>query len=128
MRSLLLSLSVVLCVVLMLNSCKTNKNLANTKLSADDTIKVERGDTVFVKTVDNPSTGYIWKLEDSYNKKMLGFIEQEFIAPKSQKLGLAGHRVYKFNAQKKGVTVVKLNKVRGNQAPVDDKTYMIVVE
>lgn len=70
------------------------------------------GDTLLVRLVSNPSTGYSWKVA-AVDKKLLKQIGDSVMQPGPKALpGAPEHQVFKFRAIAAGATVLRLDYVR----------------
>lgn len=79
----------------------------------------------------NRTTGYSWQLDDSYNKSIINYINNEYKAPKTTLLGAPGHELWNFKAISKGSATLRFNYSRAtwmkNAAPINTKIFNITV-
>ena len=76
-------------------------------------IEIKNGQEFSINLTSNPSTGYSWSVDDTYNKNILTKIRNEFIAPRTEMVGVPGKEIWVFKGINKGNT--KLNLVYARQ-------------
>ena len=84
-------------------------------------IEIHKGQEFTVNLSSNPSTGYSWSVDDTYNKNIISKISNEFQASNSAMVGAPGNELWVFTGTGKGNT--KLNFVYSRQR--EDKTSQI---
>lgn len=124
MKNLILIFTFVLCTFSVFASSKHNYGI----LANDDTIVVTLKDTFNIELVSNPSTGFKWNYETNKKNKKIKLIDDKFIAPETEMVGVAGKRIYTFSALKKGEFTLVFKYARGTQAPEKTHTVLLIVK
>ena len=115
--------------------CKTkNKDLEQEETAVfgeTETIKVAVGKDFEIKLKANVTTGYQWFLDENYDKNVLTFIKQDYVADKTAQpmVGSGGTAIFSLKAKQKGTTKLKLQYKRFHEeTAVEMKVYKIEVE
>jgi len=102
--------------------------MANSQEVSSDVYNVCKKDTLIISIVDNPSTGYSWRFDESQKVKNLKYLGDSFTPNEQGLIGAAGTRHFKFLAKKVGNVKLKFYKIRGNQQPIETKEYSVEVK
>ena len=103
---------------------------AKSKKSIDShRIKVRPGHSFKITLPSNPTTGYMWQIQNPIDKKRLIIVNKTF-APKNKKLaGSPGNEVWQFKALKKGTIYIELAYKRSwENEVVKRETYAVVIK
>jgi len=113
-----------------LNGCASGKTL--TEKNNGDSINMKVNDTVEIKLVSNPTTGYGWFLGDSADSSIVSVDGPEFIESEKEEnmVGAGGHEVFVIKAVSKGKASIILNYERPweEEEPVDTFKVTVKVE
>ena len=113
MRSLMITLG--LCLVLMpgygvsgdKGSGMGRKEMTLTRGDNGKTIEVQAGDNVVVRLEENPTTGFVWAI-DQDNDDILPLQNSDYTMAPSAGIGGGGQRSLTFKAQKAGTVSLQL--------------------
>jgi len=115
--------------------CKNrNDNLEQKEIAVfgeTETIKIKAGEDFKIKMSANVTTGYQWFLDENYDKKIVTFVKQEYIAKKTAQpmVGSGGTAFFSLKAAQKGTTDLKFQYKRFHEEiAIETKTYQIEVE
>ena len=96
------------------------------------TLHLDRGDTVTVKLVSNPTTGYQWQFgTPPFDEKVMILRGDKYIRPQEQLAGAPGKRSLTFLAEGSGRTGLRLIYVRPwekNRPPAQEFNLMVIVK
>jgi len=112
-----------------INSSKTPSKI---EVSEDQqNIEIKTGQEFTINFTSNPSTGYSWSVDDTYNKNITSMISNEFLASNSEKIGAPGNELWVFKGTGKGNT--KLNFVYSRQrenitSQINSKSFNVTVK
>ena len=112
-----------------INSSKTPSKI---EVSEDQqNIEIKTGQEFTINLTSNPSTGYSWSVDDTYNKNIMSKISNEFIASNSEMIGAPGKELWVFKGTGKGNT--KLNFVYSRQrenitSQINSKSFNVTVK
>jgi predicted secreted protein len=88
------------------------KEVKVTKKANGSTVHLHSGDLLRVTLVENPSTGYGWRLATKPKASILGLRANHFKVgpqePGGPSVGIPGDRIYKWRALKAGTTKLKI--------------------
>lgn len=96
-------------------------------------IVVSQNQTFDIQLKSNPTTGFSWKLT-AYQKPLLKFIAQKYVAPTSEILGAPGYELFTFQAKKGNYRVNQVGHIVLSYARpwtkdgATKKTFMVVVK
>jgi len=112
-----------------INSSKTPSKI---EVSEDQqNIEIKTGQEFTINLTSNPSTGYSWSVDDTYNKNIMSKISNEFIPSNSEMIGAPGKELWVFRGTNKGNT--KLNFVYSRQrenitSQINSKSFNVTVK
>ncbi|MEA2015300.1 MAG: protease inhibitor I42 family protein [Actinomycetota bacterium] len=113
-----------------LNGCASGKTL--TEKNNGDSINMKVNDTVEIKLVSNPATGYGWVLDESVDSSIVSIGGPEFIESEKEDnmVGAGGHEVFVIKVVSKGKASIILNYERPweEEEPVDTFEVNVTVE
>ena len=96
------------------------------------TLHLDRGDTVTIQLVSNPTTGYQWKFgTPPYDETVMILRGDKYIRPEEQLCGAPGKRSLSFLAEGSGRTGLRLIYVRPwekTQPPAKEYNLMVIVK
>jgi len=96
------------------------------------TLHLDRGDTVTIQLVSNPTTGYQWQFGTPlYDETVMILRGDNYIKPQEQLAGAPGKRSLTFLAEGSGRTGVRLIYVRPwekDRKPVKEFNLMVIVK
>lgn len=128
--------SVVLIVVIIIGSgliyINSSKTPSKIEVSEDQqNIEIKTGQEFTINLSSNPSTGYSWSVDDTYNKNITSKISNEFLASNSEMIGAPGKELWVFKGTNKGNT--KLNFVYSRQrekitSQINSKSFIVTVK
>lgn len=84
-------------------------------------VEIKNGQEFTITLTSNPSTGYSWSVDDTYDKNIISKISNEFIASNTKMSGAPGRELWIFKGTSTGNT--KLNFTYTRQG--DDKTNQL---
>jgi predicted secreted protein len=79
----------------------------------------------------NPTTGYVWQLDNKLNEKMIKLVGSHYSGPQSKLAGAGGEEIWTFQAVGRGRTRIGLKYVRPwekNAKPARNCVYEIVIK
>ena len=86
----------------------------------------------FTITLDsNPTTGYSWKLSDSFPKGIIKLLGSEYQPPVTRRKGAGGKEIWRFKTLAVGKTTITLEYLRPwekDKPPAATKTFSITVK
>lgn len=93
------------------------------------TVDLSVGDTLRVRLNGNPSTGYLWKLVNSWDSTVFSLVAEDYESdPNPEKMvGVGGSFVFEFSALKPGELTVDFGHARPGADPVETKTVTIAI-
>ena len=100
-------------------------------LKSSEVIGAKTGEDFTIILPANPTTGYQWQLAKPLNKKMIQFINSEYIADKTGLTGQGGKEVWRFKARMAGRANISFKYLRSwekNISPVSIKKFIIVIK
>ena len=134
MKKILKTLAVAACMSA-LCSCSLFTGPRHYELTDKDTgrtLHLDRGDTVTIQLVSNPTTGYLWKFGTPlYDETVMILRGDKYIKPQEQLCGAPGKRSLTFLAEGSGRTGVRLIYVRPwekNSPPAKEFNLMVIVK
>ena len=92
-------------------------------------IKVKPGHSFKIKLQSNPTTGYMWQIQNPIDKTRLVILNKTF-TPKNRKLaGSPGSEVWQFKALKKGTIYIEFAYKRSwENEVIKRETYAVVIK
>ncbi len=113
-------------------SCDSQKNVIN-DVSAEKPekiFKVNLNDTLKIELKSNPTTGFVWKIDNKIKPKVIKKISKEFV--KNDKtmdmVGAGGFDVWKFETIKTGEVYLHYIYAREDGKIDKEKYYKVVVK
>lgn len=91
------------------------------------TIQTTVGTEFEIMLESNPTTGYTWEGNESYDKDMLTLVKSTYTPSKPQLMGSGGTHQYIFKALKAGDTEITLVNKRSWEKSESDKTFVFKV-
>ena len=88
------------------------------------------GKTFIVTLESNPTTGYQWQLNKSFDKKYVELIKSEFKRSKTDLVGAPGTEIWTFKALKSGTIKLSFKYARSwekDVAPIKISDYKVVI-
>ena len=70
------------------------------------------GEQVVVEAAENPSTGYLWQVQELPNEEIAKFVSNEFVEPDASEPGTPGKRLVTFECVGKGMQKILMAHVR----------------
>lgn len=100
--------------------------LTLTNADSGSSVSVNSGDTIILELEENPTTGYLWKVEalDSHILELTG---ENYEAAGSGGIGGAGKRKLTFRANSAGISPLRLKCVRPWDADTPLTTFSVTV-
>ena len=101
------------------------------ELKSATVMEARTGEEFTIILSANPTTGYQWQLAKPLNKKMVIFLNSEYIADKTGLIGSGGKEMWRFKALRKGSTNIKFKYVRPWEksiSPASEKKFVIVMK
>ncbi len=132
MKKILSSVLIVFFGMYLFQSCDSQKsvidNVPADKL--DKTFTVNMNDTLKIELKSNPSTGFMWSIDNKIKPKVIKEISKEYI--KNNKtmdmVGAGGFDIWKFNAVKEGEVYLHFVYAREDGKIDKEKYYKVVVK
>jgi len=91
-------------------------------------IKVRPGHTFSISLKSNPSTGYMWQIQNPIDKTLLIIVNKTFAPQKRKLAGSPGKEVWRFKALKKGTIFIEFAYKRSWEKEIVKRTtYSIVI-
>ena len=93
-------------------------------------IRIKAGEEFSIVLDSNPTTGYSWQLEKSFDKDVLGLIEHGYLPPESPRRGAGGREIWDFRARKEGTAEIRLEYRRPwekDKLPIRTRTFTVLV-
>lgn len=113
------------------SSVPDSKHCDLTDQDSGRTLHLDRGDTVTVQLISNPTTGFQWQFAaPPVDGKVMTLREDKFIPPQGQLCGAPGKRRLSFQAEGPGRTGVHLIYVRSwekNRPPAKEFNLTVIV-
>lgn len=92
------------------------------------TLNLQAGDTFVLSLDSNPTTGYTWNLDDSWNEKMLTLVDQGYQSSTTSNIvGQGGRHYWKFKALKAGSADLKVYYARPWESVQPLKTFQVKI-
>ena len=117
----------VLLVILLLTSVACSWSASQRVLEMDDsgsTIELEVGDTVTVRLHGNPTTGFVWLIED-YDETMIVMTDQTYTETSGGRVGAAGMFEFEFEATRSGETDIELQYRRSWEEKPAERVFTV---
>lgn len=92
-------------------------------------VSVSKGQQFQIQLAANPTTGYTWQLDDTYDHTTVRYISNQF-TPTTNNAGSPGIDVWAFEALRSGITDLQFSYSQSwdtATAPAESKTYNINV-
>ncbi len=132
MRKFLTLLPATILILFLVQSCDSQKqvidNVPSDKLNKTYTISMT--DTLKIELKSNPSTGFVWSIDNKIKPKVIKFISKEFV--KNDKtmdmIGAGGFDIFRFNAVKAGEVYLHFIYAREDGKFEKEKYYKVVVK
>ena len=128
--------SIILVIIIAISGgliyINSSKNPWKIEVSEDQqNIEIKTGQEFTINFASNPSTGYSWSVDDTYNKNVTSKISNEFVAPNTEMVGVPGKELWVFKGTGKGNT--KLNFVYSRQrdnntSQINSKSFNVTVK
>jgi len=128
--------SIILVIIIAISGgliyINSSKNSWKIEVSEDQqNIEIKTGQEFTINFASNPSTGYSWSVDDTYNKNVTSKISNEFVAPNTEMVGVPGKELWVFKGTGKGNT--KLNFVYSRQrdnntSQINSKSFNVTVK
>ena len=128
--------SIILVIIVVIGGgliyINSSKNPWKIEVSEDQqNIEIKTGQEFTINFASNPSTGYSWSVDDTYNKNVTSKISNEFVAPNTEMVGVPGKELWVFKGTGKGNT--KLNFVYSRQrdnntSQINSKSFNVTVK
>ncbi len=94
-------------------------------------IKVQVGHNITIILKSNPTTGYQWQFANPLDESTLKLISSEYLADKTELVGVGGKQVWRFRALKPGETSISFKYVRPwekNTPPRNAESYLVIIK
>ncbi len=94
-------------------------------------VEIKNGQEFTITLGSNPSTGYSWSIDDTYDRNIISKISNEFIASNTKRIGAPGHELWIFKGTGTGST--KLNFTYARQrvdktSQLNFKSFNVVIK
>lgn len=120
---LILSFALILCGPALFSSSQGKKSVERVQR-----IKVKAGQVFKISLDANPSTGYVWQVQNPINQSLLKIVNRTF-TPNSKAPGSPGKEIWEFKGMKKGTVYVMLAYKRSWEKAVAKKTtYAVIIQ
>jgi len=128
--------SVILVIIIAIGGGLIYINSSNTpskiEVSEDQqNIEIKTGQEFTINLTSNPSTGYSWSVDDTYNKNIMSKISNEFIPSNSEMIGAPGKELWVFKGVRKGETKLNFVYIRQREdetSQINSKTFNVTVK
>lgn len=101
-------------------------DLTLTNADAGRTVSVNSGDTIVVRLEENPTTGYVWKVEE-LDSQILQLVSEDYEAAGSG-IGGGGQRKLVFKAIGAGQSSLKLKCLRQWEPDAPLNTFDVTID
>jgi len=123
MKKIMLLLILIFALASPSFSAKHKKNIDSHKL------RVKPGQTFNISLKSNPSTGYMWQIQNPIDKTKLVIINKIFSPGKKNLAGSPGKEVWKFKALKKGTIFIEFAYKRSWENQIAKReTYAVAIK
>ena len=93
-------------------------------------IATKAGKTFNITLASNPTTGYSWRIDGSFDKSIVKLLGSKYERPKTSLIGAGGREIWRFKALKPGKTAIKLKYVRPwekNTPPAERRSFEVKI-
>lgn len=126
----------VLAVILIISGGLIYSNLTKNSIKLEvsenqKNIDIKTGQEFIITLTSNPSTGYSWSVEDTYNKNIVSMISSEFRPTDTKMSGVPGTELWTFKGSSKGSTKLSFKYTRQRDdktSQLDSKIYIVSVK
>ena len=101
-------------------------NQTLTNADAGRTVSVNTGDTIVVQLEENPTTGYLWKVEE-LDSQILQLVSEDYEAAGGG-IGGGGKRKFVFKANDAGLSPLKLKHMRQWEPDSPLGTFSVTID
>lgn len=94
-------------------------------------INAKVGEKIVITLESNKTTGYSWDLVKPIDKDVVGFIDNKYLAPTTNRAGAPGKELWNFRATGRGKTTLTFRYVRSwekDVPPAKKKAFIIIVK
>jgi len=118
--------------ILMVQSCDSKKtvldNVPEDKL--DNTYTVNLNETLEIKLVSNPTTGFSWEIASKIKPRIIKEIDKKYVSNdnSSNMVGEGGYEIYTFSPKKEGVLFMNFKYQRKDGKMDKEKFFKIIVK
>jgi inhibitor of cysteine peptidase len=98
-----------------------------TNADAGRTVAVNSGDQIVVRLAENPSTAYLWKVEQ-LNTRVLELVSDEHELAAGSGIGGGGERKLVFRANEPGTSPLRLKSVRQWEPDNPSSIFSVTIE
>ena len=77
-----------------------------------ENIEIKKDQEFTINFISNASTGYSWKVDESYDKNIVSLVGHEYKSSNSGMVGAAGEELWTFKGVNKGNTKLNFSYVR----------------
>ena len=102
-------------------------NSTLTNADAGRTVSVNSGDTITLDLEENPTTGYVWKVED-LDSQILELTGENFDAAGRGGIGAGGKRTMTFKANGTGASPLRLECVRPWEPDIPADSFSVTID
>ncbi len=95
-----------------------------------ENIGITKGQEFTIRFVSNASTGYSWKVGESYDKNIINLVGNEYKNSNSEMVGAPGEELWTFKGINKGKTKLNFSYARSwkSSNPLNVKIFNITVK
>ncbi len=96
-----------------------------------ENIGIRKGQEFTINFISNASTGYSWKVDESYDKNIVNLVGHEYKSSNSGMVGAAGEELWTFKGVNRGNTKLNFSYVRpweSSKQPLNIKNFNITVK
>jgi predicted secreted protein len=112
------TVSLTVLALLFAASCGADEPRTYTDTDTGAEIELATGDQFELRLPSNPSTGYQWIESPSDIGAFLTLVSQTYQAPETDRVGVAGTEVFRYEATAQGAGILRLEYVRTFEDPV----------
>lgn len=101
------------------------------ELKTPKVIKAQVGHNITIILKSNPTTGYQWQIAKPLDESTLKLISSEYLADKTELVGVGGKQIWRFKTLKSGQTSISFKYVRPwekNTPPQNEESFVIVIK
>jgi inhibitor of cysteine peptidase len=106
-KAAVIAVCVLAMLIFTLAGCTVGAEVKEYRSDATSVV-VEKGSEFAIVLESNPTTGYMWRLAEPLDEKIITLEKREYEEPETERLGASGEEKWTFKAQGLGETTISL--------------------